>query len=98
MPIERTRIARADGTVETIERHVPEPRQITPYEFMQRIGAGQRRAVAAAALQSPDILLLLLTMAAATVVDLDDPVTRAGVKALQDARLLTAEEAAAVLA
>lgn len=88
----------ADGRVERVEVEAPRERQVTPLAFMQRLPAAKQAAIADAALKSPAILLLLLRLAGAQMVDLDDPETVAGVAALRAAGLLTADEAAAVLA
>ena len=75
----------------------PDPRTITALAFFDRFGAKQG-AIAQAAMTSPAVLLLMTRAAAASEVNLDAEEVRQGVAALEAARVITAAEAAAVLA
>lgn len=74
------------------------PRQVTPLEFMDRIGGASQLAIAEAALSSGPVLLWLLRLTAARYIDLDSDETISGVASLRAADLITDEEVTALLA
>lgn len=73
------------------------PRVITPREFMDRLSIETQAAIAAAATQNGQIMLLLVRLTGGDV-RLDSDETEAGVAAMRAAGLITAAEAAALLA
>ena len=82
---------------------LPAIRRIAPLAFRRRLGSAKRAAItlaAAAAMEGGDATLqvFLDDLAASRVVELDHPDTVAGVAAMQAAGLITATEAAALLA
>lgn len=87
-----------DGTVTEYDYpDPPGPRVITPREFMDRLSPATQAAIAAAATNSGQIMLLLIRLNGGDV-RLDADETKAGVAAMQAAKLITAAEAAALLA
>lgn len=81
----------------------PAVRVIAPLAFRRRLAAPLRASItlaASAAMEQGDAALqvFLDDLAAARMVDLDDPATVAGVAALQAASLITQEQATALLA
>ena len=85
------------------EPEPPPPVQLTPREFMSRLPMGRQQditaaAVAAAVQGNAAPLNWLFRMLGAVYVDPAEPETAGGVAAMETSGLITAEEAAALLA
>lgn len=99
-------VADQDGAPMLSAPPAPTPitiRRIAPLAFRRRLSGATRQAItlaASAAMGQGDATLqtFLDDLASARFVDLDDPEVVAGVAALQTAGLVTAQEAAALLA
>jgi hypothetical protein len=98
-------IVAGQGGAPEAQPRAPEPpiRTITPLAFRRRLSPARRVAVTAAAAQAlaagnAQLQTWLDDIAAARFVDLDDPELQAGVQALVAAQVLTAPEAALLLA
>ncbi|MCX8003357.1 MAG: hypothetical protein N2688_00115 [Burkholderiaceae bacterium] len=74
------------------------PRVIAPLEFLLRFTFAERAAIRAAAAVSPELADWIDRARFAREIDLDSPLTAAGLDALVAAGLLTVERKAAVLA
>lgn len=87
-----------DGKVTVTEiPDPPGPRVITPREFMDRLPLATQTGIAAAATQNGQLMLLLIRLTGGDV-RLDSDETKAGVAAMQAAKLISAAEAKALLA
>jgi hypothetical protein len=75
----------------------PPPRQLAPLDFMALFTEAELEAIVAATIQTAAIKLWYDRMLAARYIDLDDPLTSAGLDALVAAGLLTAARTASVL-
>lgn len=73
-------------------------RRMTSLEFLDLFSEAEQLAVITAAMSSPQINLWWTKLTMATYVDFEDPRLAAGLQALVDAGLLTAERAQEVLA
>lgn len=76
----------------------PRRRVCTPLTFLERFTPAERAAIRRAARQDDELEDWLDLLRAAQEIDLDDPRTRAGMQALVNARLLSAQRAEEVLA
>lgn len=85
--------------IEAIPRIELKPRRTcTPLEFLERFAQEERIAIRRAARAQEALEDWLDMLRAVQEVDLDDPRTQAGVQAMVQARLITPERAAEVLA
>ena len=75
----------------------PASRLMSPRVFMDALPRARQTDITTAGVAVPSVLTWLLRLVAAVEVDLDDPETVEGVGALEQAGLITAEEAAALL-
>lgn len=75
----------------------PQPKQLTSLEFLDLFTEAEQLAVATAAMQSAQVKLWYDRTLAAVFITLADPRTEAGLTALVDARLLTAERKAEIV-
>ena len=71
--------------------------RVTPLEFMARFSEAESLAITAAATQSPELLRWFIRTAAGTYIDVLDPLTVEGVRALVRAGLLAPSRAEAIL-
>ena len=81
-----------------LEPELPRRRTCTPLAFLERFTQVERIAIRRAARANDALEDWLDMLRAAQEVDLDDPRTQAGVRAMVEARLITPERAAEVLA
>ena len=90
----------------TIDAHLPNwwtpppppaPTTIAPLAMMNRLTLTEQATMATAAQGNAQVLLWLMKMASATEIDVTDPVTIAGVQAMEAAGLFVAGRAAVVL-
>lgn len=75
----------------------PQPRQLTSLEFLDLFTAAEQLTVATAAMQSAQVKLWYDRTLAAMFITLADPRTEAGLAALVDAGMLTAERKAEIV-
>jgi hypothetical protein len=76
---------------------VPASRQMSPLAFRALFTADEMSAIQTAALSNADMLGWLLQMSAAQYIDLDDPLTKAGLSFLVSVGLLTSSRKTAIL-
>ena len=70
---------------------------IAPLAMMARLTAAEQSALATAAQSNAQVMLWMVKMAQATVIDTTDPLTVAGVQAMEAAGLLATGRAAVIL-
>lgn len=70
---------------------------VTPYDFIHRFTDNEQHTITTAAQTNAAVMLWLFKSLAVTVIDLTDPVVKAGLDALVSAELLTADRAAEIL-
>lgn len=88
------------GDVLTIEASMPEmkqPKQLTSLEFLDLFTEAEQLTIAAAAMQSAQVKLWYDRTLAAMFITLADPRTEAGLTALVEAGMLTAERKAEIV-
>ena len=79
------------------EPSAPQPKQLTSLEFLDLFTEAEQLTIATAAMQSPQVKLWYDRTLAAMFITLDDPRTDAGLTALVDAGMLTAERKAEIV-
>ena len=76
---------------------VVNPSTMSPLVFQSRFHADELTAIAQAAMGNPALFLYLIQTASASQVDLKDARTIAGIQALEAAKIITSDRAAAIL-